>query len=110
MGVAPLQPTPSPLPIEGLWECCDSCTRAATHAPPLVHPVYCCSSGSAAALQPTPAPLPPRVHGGVETAALKLQRMRGSNCSPCLAVGLALHPHCSQARSITNRGATGVLR
>ena len=72
VGVAPLQPAPAPLPIEGLWECCDSCIRAAAHIPPLVHPVYCCSSGSAVAWQPTPAPLPPRGHGGAATAALKL--------------------------------------
>ena len=110
LGVAPLQPAPAPLPIEGLWDCCDSCTRAAAHIPPLVHPVYCCSSSSAAALQPTPAPVPPRGHGGAATAALKLQRTNGSSCSPCLAVGLPLHPHRSQARSITNGGATGVLR
>ena len=47
VGVAPLQPTPAPLPTEGLWECCNSCTRAAALVPPLVHQAYCCSSGVA---------------------------------------------------------------
>ena len=58
MGFVPLQPTPAPLPTEGLWECCNSCTRAAAHVLLLLYPGYCCSSGPAAALQPTPAPLP----------------------------------------------------
>ena len=110
VGVAPLQPTPAPLPIDGLWECCNSCTRAAAHVPLLVHPVYCCGSRSAAAMQPTPALLPPRGHGGATTAALKRQRTHGSSRSPCLAAVRALHPHHSQARSITSRGATGVLQ
>ena len=110
VGVAPLQPTPAPLPIEGLWECCNSCTRAAAHVLLLAHPVYGCSFGSAAALQPTPAPSPARGYGGAATTALKLQRTHGSSCSPCLAAVLALHPHRSQARSSTNRGATGVLQ
>ena len=83
VGVAPLQPTPAPLPIEGLWECCNRGTRAATHVPLLVHPGYCCSSGSAAALQtPPPPPVPPRGHGGATTAALKLQRTQGQQSQP----------------------------
>ena len=82
MGIAPLQPTPARLPIEGVWKCCNICTRAAAHMRPLVHPVYCCSSGSAAALQPNPAPLPPRGHGGAATAALKLQRTHGNGPLP----------------------------
>ena len=97
LGVAPLQPTPAPLPIEGLWECCNSCTPAAAHVPPLVHAANCCSCGSAAALWPTLASLTPRGHWGA--AALKLQRTHGSSCSPCLAAIPALHPHRSQARS-----------
>ena len=66
-------------------------------------------SGSAAALQPTPALLQSEGLWGC-CAALKLQCMHGSSCGPCLAVVLALHRHRSQARPITNRGATGVLQ
>ena len=41
----------NPHPVtEGLWECCNSCTRAAAHVPLLVHPVCCCSSGFVATL------------------------------------------------------------
>ena len=110
VGVTPLPPTPAPLPFKGLWDWCNGCTRATTHERMLVHQVYCCNSGSVAAMQPDPAPLPPRCYGVAATAALKLQHTHGSNCSPCLAAILALHPHHSQARSITNRGATGVLQ
>ena len=54
MGFVPVQPTPAPLPIEGLWECCNSCTQAPAHLLLLLHKGYCCSSGFVAALQPTP--------------------------------------------------------
>ena len=74
VGVAPLQPTPASLPVEGLLECCNSCTRAAAHVPLLVHPVYSCTSGSAAALPPTACLLPRTGHGPAATTALKLQR------------------------------------
>ena len=60
VGVTPLLPTPAPLPIVGLWEWCNSCTRAAAHAFPPVHPVCWCCSGVVAALR-----LPsPRYHRG----------------------------------------------
>ena len=94
VGVAPLQPTPTPLLIEGLWECCYSCTRAAAHIPLLVHQVCCCSFGSATALQPTPARLPPRGSGGAATAALKLPQPVSCRTT-------------AHSRPVTNRGAEG---
>ena len=82
--------SPTPLPIEGLWGCRYSHTRAAADVQLLPQPMLCCYPGAASILQHTVAPVPPRADGVAAIATLS-RSTRTAAC-PCPATAAAVAP------------------
>ena len=105
VGVAPLQPTPAPLPIEGLWECCKTAALGGGSGFP--SPVHHSTWGRGGERGEGGGPRWPQ-----RTAARCLHtwvRARGTRPAPCTLHPAALPPRLHECADREPRPSVGVV-